>query len=402
MKNTEILISGAGIAGPTLAYWLRRAGFTVTLVERAPGPRPGGQTVDLRGAGRTVIERMGLLDAARALVVDERGLALVKESGRITARMPAEGFGGEGIVSEIEILRDDLSRLLYEVTRNDAEYLFDDTVTELQEDADGVSVSFEKAAPRRFALVVGADGPHSVVRSLAFGPEADLVHPLDIHTAWFTTDEQLDLDGWFQMYNAPGGLVASARPGRLPGQSKVGLSFRSPPLSYDHHDTAAQRLLVAERFAGVGWQVPRLLRAMDTASDFFFDSMGQVRMERWSRGRVVLLGDAGYCPSPLTGLGTSLALVGAYVLVGELAAAGGEYRTAFDGYDRVLRPYVDEAQQLPPGGVPGYAPSSAFVIAARTLSMRAMNHWPVKNIVAGQFAKAGDIALPDYDRPAVV
>ncbi|MER6202577.1 FAD-dependent monooxygenase [Streptomyces sp. NPDC001586] len=396
MPNNEVLICGAGIAGPALAYWLRTAGFAVTIVERAPAPRPGGQTVDLRGAGRTVIERMGLMDRARAECVDQRGLALVDTTGRTTARLPADSFGGEGIVSEIEILRGDLARLLYEATLPDTEYLFDDTVTGIDQDADAVTVTFEKAAPRRFALVVGADGPHSVVRALSFGPERDFVHPIDLYTSWFTVLDDLDLDGWFLMHNAPGGLVVSARPGRLPGEIKAGFSFRSPPLAYDRRDVAAQQELVARRFAHVGWETPRLLRGMHTASDFFFDSMGQVRLDSWSRGRVALLGDAGYCATPLTGLGTSLALVGAYVLAGELAAAEGDHAVAFRRYDTVMRPYVSQAQQLPPGGAAGYAPSGRLGIRLRDLSMRSMTRWPMRNVFAAQFAKAGDIALPEY------
>ncbi|MFE6834860.1 FAD-dependent monooxygenase [Streptomyces sp. NPDC057705] len=396
MPNNEILICGAGIAGPALAYWLRRGGFTVTIVERAPAPRPGGQTVDLRGAGRTVIERMGLMDRARAETVDQRGLALVDTDGRTTARLPADGFGGEGIVSEIEILRGDLARLLYEASLPDTEYLFDDTVTGIDQHADGVTVTFENAAPRRFALVVGADGPHSVVRGLAFGPERDFVRPIGLYTSWFTAFDGLDLDGWFVMHNAPGGLVVSARPGRLPGEIKAGFSFRSPPLSYDRRDIAAQQELLARRFAHVGWETPRLLRAMSAAPDFFLDSMGQVRLDSWSRGRVALLGDAGYCATPLTGLGTSLALVGAYVLAGELAAAGGNHGVAFRRYDTVMRPYVSQAQQLPPGGAAGYAPSGRLGIRLRDLSMRSMTRWPMRNLFAAQFAKAGNIALPEY------
>lgn len=396
MGNTDILISGCGIAGPALAYWLRTAGFTVTVVERAPAPRPGGQTVDLRGAGRTVITRMGLMDQARAVSVDHRGLACVDSAGRFTARMPADSFGGEGIVSEIEILRGDLGRLLYERTLPQTTYLFDDTVTGLHEDEDGVTVTFENAEPRRYGLVVGADGLHSVVRSLAFGPESEHVRPLDVYTAWFTTTEDIDLDGWFQMHNAPGGLVASARPGRLPGEIKAGLSFRSPPITYDRRDAGAQHDLLAARFAGVGWHVPRLLRAMRTSSDFFLDSMGQVHLDSRHRGRVALLGDAGYCATPLTGLGTSLALVGAYVLAGELASAGGDHRVAFGKYDEVMRPYIKQAQELPPGGAKGYAPSGAFGIRMRDLSMRSMNRWPMRNLLAAQFAKAGNIELPEY------
>jgi 2-polyprenyl-6-methoxyphenol hydroxylase-like FAD-dependent oxidoreductase len=400
MGNTEVLVSGAGIAGAALAYWLRRAGFAVTVVERAPAPRPGGQTVDLRGAGRDVITRMGLMDQVRAMTVDQKGLALVDAAGRTKARLPADAFGGEGIVSEIEILRGDLGGLLYEATLPDTEYLFDDTITGLDQDDDGVTVTFEKASPRRFGLVIGADGLHSAVRALAFGPEAECVRSLDLYTAWFTAVDEMDLDGWCLMYNAPGGLVASARPGRLPGEIKAGLSFRSPPVAYDRRDTAAQRALVARHFSGIGWEVPRLLRAMDAAHDFFLDSVGQVRLDHWSRGRAALVGDAGYCPTPLTGLGTSLALVGAYVLAGELAASD-DHRVAFGKYDQIMRPYVTEAQKLPPGGVSGYAPSSAFIIRMRAVSMRWMTRWPMRALLAAQFAKAGNIALPDYEHMAV-
>jgi 2-polyprenyl-6-methoxyphenol hydroxylase-like FAD-dependent oxidoreductase len=403
MTNTEILISGGGIAGPALAYWLHRAGFSVTVVERAPAPRPGGQTVDLRGAGRTVVSRMGLMEQVKARTVDQRGLALVNAAGRVTAAMPEDAFGGEGIISEIEILRGDLADVLHRAVRDDVQYLFDDTVTDLQQDDQGVTVTFEKAAPRRFALVIGADGLHSTVRRLAFGPEQQLVRPLGLYNAWFTAVEPLRLDGWYQMFNAPGGLVASARPGRLPGEIKASLSFRSAePIDYDRRDTAAQRELLAERFAGVGgWEVPRLLRAMRTATDFSFDSMGQVHLDSWSRGRVVLLGDAGYCPTPLTGLGTSLALVGGYVLAGELAAAGTDHRAAFQAYERIMRPYVKQAQELPPGGAKGYAPSSALAIRLRAASMRSMTRWPMRSILAAQFAKADSIELPAYRFPTL-
>jgi 2-polyprenyl-6-methoxyphenol hydroxylase-like FAD-dependent oxidoreductase len=401
MRNIEILVSGAGIAGAAVAYWLRAAGFTVTVVERAPAPRPGGQTVDLRGAGREVIIRMGLMDQARAAAVEQDGIAMVDAKGRVKGTMSADAFGGEGIISEIEILRGDLARVLYEATLPDTEYVFDDTITGLDQDDDGVTVTFEKAPSRRFGLVVGADGMHSVVRALAFGSEADCVRPLNLYNAWFTINEGMDLGGWYRMFNAPGGRVASARPGRIPGEVKAALAFRSPPLAYDRSDLGAQRTLVASRFAGVtGWEVPRLLRGMETAPDFFFEPMGQVHLDGWSRGRVALLGDAGYCPTPLTGLGTSLALVGAYVLAGELAATG-DHRAAFARYDEIMRPYVTEAQKLPPGGASGYAPSSTLAIRMRAASMRWMTRWPMRPLIAKQFAKAGNITLPEYRRLAV-
>jgi 2-polyprenyl-6-methoxyphenol hydroxylase-like FAD-dependent oxidoreductase len=400
MQNKDILISGASIAGPALAYWLRQRGFSPTVVERAPAPRPGGQAVDLRGAGRTVVERMGLMDRVRAVGLDQRGIAFVDAKGRTKAYMPADAFGGEGIVSEIEVLRGDLGQVLYEATAGDTEYLFDDTITALDQDDTGVSVTFEKASPRRFGLVVGADGLHSAVRGLAFGPESACVRPIGCYTAWFTAPADFDLGGWFLMHNAPGGRVASARPGRLPGEVKAGLSFRSAPLRYDRRDLAAQRELLARAFAGAGWETPRLLAAMRTAPDFCFDSMGQVRLGQWSAGRAVLLGDAGYSPTPLTGLGTSLALVGAYVLAGELERSHGDHVAAFGRYEEVMRPYVARGQEFPPGGVAGFAPNRQAMIRMRMISMRWMTRWPMRALIAAQFAKAGDIALPDYPQPS--
>jgi 2-polyprenyl-6-methoxyphenol hydroxylase-like FAD-dependent oxidoreductase len=401
MEQHDVLISGAGIAGPAVAYWLRAAGFRPTVVERAPAPRPGGQAVDLRGAGRTVTERMGLLDRVREVALEQEGFAYVDTSGRITARMPADAFGGEGIVSEIEVLRGDLCRVLYDATLPETEYIFDDTITRIDQDAAGATVTFEKAPSRRFSLVVGADGLHSTVRRLAFGPDSACLRPFHLYNAWYTAPADIGLGGWFLMYNAPGGLVAGARPGRATGEIKVALSFRAEPETCERLGRAAQQELLDGRFAGAGWEVPRLLDAMWSATDFYFDSVGQVRLEDWSRGRVVLLGDAGYCPSPLTGMGTSLSLVGAYVLVGELVAAGGDHRIAFPRYQERLRAYVAQAQQLPPGGVSGFAPTSALMIRMRAASMRWMTRWPLRKLVAGQFTKADAIKLPSYADIAV-
>lgn len=395
MKTTNVLISGASIAGPALAYWLRSYGFDTTIVERAPAPRPGGQAVDLRGAGRTVVERMGLMEAARKIALEQRGIRWVDENRRVRAEMTADAFGGEGIISEIEILRGDLCKLFYDATTAQTEYIFDDTITALDQDADGVTVTFENAPPRRFGLVIGADGLHSVVRTLAFGPEADCVRPLDCYTAWFTAPAAPDLDGWYEMHNIAGGRVASVRPGRLPAESKAGMSFRSAPIDYDRRNVAEQRELLASRFEGIDARVPWLLDAARTATDFSFDSLGQVHLESWSNGRIALVGDAGYCPTPLTGLGTSLALVGAYTLAGELAADG-DHRRAFANYEKVVRPYVTKGQELPPGGVGGYAPMRSMAIRMQAASMRSMGRWPIRPIMARQFAKAGDIALPDY------
>ncbi|GAB1640455.1 FAD-dependent monooxygenase [Krasilnikovia sp. MM14-A1259] len=391
----SVLISGAGIAGTTLAYWLHRYGFTPTVVETAPGPRPGGQAVDVRGVARQVIELMDLMPQVRRHRVDERGMAYVDARGRYRARMPAEMFGGEGIVAEIEIMRGDLVSILYEATRDHTEYLFGERITALSQDTGGVTAELAGGATRRFDLVVGADGVHSGVRRLAFGPAAQFVRPLGAYTAYFTVPDPGDLHAWFLMHNAPGGRVAGLRPERG-GTAKAMLSFTSGPLRHDRGDVTAQRQLLERTFAGVGWRVPAMLAAMPDADDFYFDSICQVHTADWSRGRVTLLGDAGYCASPLSGLGTSLALVGAYVLAGELATTGGEHGRAFGRYQQLLGGYVTQCQQLPPGGVKGFAPRTRLMIAARNASMQMMNHWPMRQILAGQFGKADAIDLPAY------
>jgi 2-polyprenyl-6-methoxyphenol hydroxylase-like FAD-dependent oxidoreductase len=402
MTTKEVLISGAGIAGTAAAYWLREAGYTVSVVERAPAPRPGGQTVDLRGAGRTVVELMGLLDQVRAMTVTQRGIAWVDAAGRHRAEMPVEAFGGRGIVSADEILRGDLATILYEAARPGVSYIFDESITALEQDADSVLASFEKIAPRRFDLVVGADGLHSVVRRLAFEAEQqEAFQALSLLNAWFTMPAEIALDNWYLMYNSPGGRVASIRPGRLPTEHKASLSVRSTE-SFDRADLGSQLSLLERHFADAGWETPGLLQAARNASDFYFESMGQVRLDRWSRGRVVLLGDAGYSPSPLTGLGTSLALVGAYILAGELADASNAaterdaVQGAFERYERRMRPYVEQGQELPPGGVSGYAPMSALRIGIGWASMRWFQRWPMRLLMERIFSKADAIDLPDY------
>ena len=195
--------------------------------------------------------------------------------------------------------------MLYDASVPTTEYIFGESVTGFDEDVDGVTVSFRRAAPRRFDLIVGADGLHSAVRRIAFGPESVCVRPLDCYIAWFTAPALpgLDLEGWFLMQNAPGGLVASIRPGRLAGEIKAGLSYRSTSSGDNLADAPEQKDIVAARFADVGWPVPRLLDAMQSATDFVLDALGQVHLNSWSTGRAVLLGDAAYCASPLTGLG---------------------------------------------------------------------------------------------------
>ncbi|GAA3339252.1 FAD-dependent monooxygenase [Amorphoplanes nipponensis] len=384
----RVLISGGGIAGPALAFWLARHGIGATIVERAPAPRPGGQTVDIRGAARTVVDRMGLREAIRARQVDERGVALVDGAGRRLAELPADLFGGDGIVAETEILRGDLADVLRAHAGPGVEHRYGDRLVALAQDPHGVDVRFASGRTERFDVVVGADGVHSGVRELAFGPEREFVRHLGAYTGWFSVPDPGDLDHWFLMHNAPGGRVAGLRPAR-DGAAMASLTFTSPP-------RPVTRELLAERMAGVGWRVPALLAGLREAGDCYLDAVSRVRVRRWARGRVVLLGDAGYCGSPLAGQGTSLALVGAYVLAGELAAGRGDPPAAFAAYQRELAAYVAAGTRLPPGGVRGFAPHSAAMIALRAASTRMMTRAPLRAVMARQFAKADRITLKEY------
>jgi 2-polyprenyl-6-methoxyphenol hydroxylase-like FAD-dependent oxidoreductase len=397
VQNRDIVISGAGVAGPALAYWLRRYGFHPTVVEVAPAPRPGGQAIDLRGAAREVVDRMGILDQVRQAHTGTRGMAYVDAANQRLASMPADLLGDSGgAIAEIEILRSDLTGILQAATRDDVEYLFDDTITDLAQGADGVKVSFQRSQPRRFDLVVGADGVHSTVRRMAFGEESAFVRDLGASVAIFTTTSHLDLDGWELMHSVPG-RTAALYPVRHTGQAKTAFYFRSPPLDYHRRDLDQQKRHLAEAFAGVGWEVPRLLEAMWDAPDFYFDRISQVQMDRWSAGRVVLVGDAAYCPSPLTGLGTSLALVGAYVLAGELAAADGDQHSAFAQYERELRDYVRKGQRLAKSNAAGLIPRSRTQVWLRNQFIRALPYLPWRSLVAGGVQKAATaITLKSY------
>ncbi|GAA3020513.1 FAD-dependent monooxygenase [Streptosporangium longisporum] len=348
-----VLISGACVAGPALAYWLHRGGFTPTVVERAPAPRTGGQAVDIRGVALEVAERMGIGARVREARTRMRGMSVLDRDGNELFRSTEATFSsGRLDGDDVELLREDLTLLLHERTRHDVEYVFDDSVTSLQEDEDGVRVTFERGPARTFDLVVGADGLHSNVRRLAFGAEERFLHHLGTYLAIYGTDNFLGLEDW-QIWFREGDAGCGLYPVRGNTELRITLGFGAEPFAIDHRDAEGLRRLVAERFEGLGWEVPAMIERMWPASDFYFDAMAQVRMERWSAGRVVLLGDAGYCASPLSGQGTSLALVGAYVLAAELGSAAGDHRAAFARYEERMRPFVELNQALAlenPGG----------------------------------------------------
>lgn len=393
MNQLRVLISGASIAGPAAALLLARQGHRVTIVERAPSLRAGGQTVDLRGAGRTVIDRLGLGPASTERLLDQRGIVRVDGRGRRGAALPVEAFGGKGIVSTHEILRGDLAEVLAGAVPDDVEYLWDDTVTAIDQDGDVAHVAFETTAPRDFDLVIGADGLGSAVRTAAFGPDAAALEPIGLRYAWFTATIDEDTRGWYLMHNASRGRVVSVRPSRTGDTVKTGLAIRgTDPRRLSREEQFA---LFEREFADVGWVAPQLLHAMRTAPDWAYQDLAQVKLDSWTRGRVALVGDAGYCPTPLTGLGTTLALVGAYVLAGELGRDG-DVAGALARYDAVMRPFVTAAQELPPGSPSGFAPMGRLGIAIGDLSFRTATKWPMRAVWAAQFGKADGIDLPAY------
>jgi 2-polyprenyl-6-methoxyphenol hydroxylase-like FAD-dependent oxidoreductase len=390
----KVLISGASIAGPVLAYWLNRYGFEVTVVERAPHLRKtGGHAVDLFRPGMDISERMGVLPRIEAKATGTTRMTAYREGKRTPVTVDLTKIFSAVSDRHVEVMRDDLSEIYYDATK-DVEYLFGDSITRIDDDR----VEFEHHAPRRFDIVVGADGLHSGVRALAFGPEERFVRPLGCVMAFFTAPDRYGLDdGWMRMYNAPGTMLA-LRPDRVPGRVKALMAFRTPPAGVHRQDTAAQRALLTRTFAGTGWVADQVLADLAASTDLVVEEIGQTRMDSWSSGRVVLLGDAAWCPSPLAGLGTSTALVGAYVLAGELARAVSDHSRAFAAYEDVMRPYIAQAQELPPGGVNGFVPKTRLAIALRTHMIRLMNRRPLRNIMAAQFGKADAIELPDYER----
>ncbi|MCP2259979.1 2-polyprenyl-6-methoxyphenol hydroxylase [Streptoalloteichus tenebrarius] len=403
MRQTNVLVVGASIAGPALAYWLRRYGASVTVVERAPALREGGYKVDVRGVAVDVVRRMGLLEEVRRRTTDMRGGTFLNGAGRVVATLGADviGFRDPG---DLEIFRGDLARVLYDATREDVEYLFDTSVTRIEPRHDGVRVDFSRGEPRTFDLVVGADGVHSLVRRLTFGPEERFAHDLGLSVAIFTVPNHLDLDRW-ELVSSGVGRVVNVYSVRQDAHAKAQFFFRTPEKPYDRRDVRRQQEILVEAFAGQGWEVPALLAAMPTSPDFYFDSLSQVRMPRWSSGPVVLLGDAAYCPSPASGQGTSLALVGAYVLAGELAAAGGDHRVAFARYEEEMRGFVELNQKLGRDSVRQMVPGSRWEASLRALMLRVMPYLPGKDRVMEKVMKsmreaAHGITLRDY--PAVV
>ncbi|MCY1142225.1 FAD-dependent monooxygenase [Actinoplanes sp. Pm04-4] len=367
---TEILVSGAGIAGPALAQLLTRQGHSVTVVERAPLLRSAGYKVDVRGAATTVLHRLGVYDQARAADTGMRQITYVTKAGKPFAELPADLIMGRR-GDDLEVMRGDLGRILHDAAG--AEFVFGDSIAELHDGPDGVDVTFASGRTGRFGLVVGADGLHSATRRQVLG-DVPLRH-LGGYISIFSAPNSLGIDREEVMYSEPGRLTFAYAMDPA-GPARIGMIFASDEPGLDRRDG---KRLVAEAFAGGGWRTGEFLESMRAADDFYFDSLTQVDAPRWSSGRVVLLGDAAHCPAPSSGQGTSLALVGAWVLADELSRAG--HAEAFATYEARMRPYVAKNMEFGRKMVKDMVPGGRLTIAFRNYGMRTLKFHPRKEQV---------------------
>lgn len=388
LRGKRIVVSGAGVAGPALAYWLTRFGADTTVVETAPALRTSGFAVDFRGPTHLgVLARMGVLDELRANQTHGGAMRCVDENGHEIFTLPAEFAGGD-----IEVHRRDLSRVLYERSADRAEYLFGDRITHLAETPDGVRVDFARSASRTVDLVIGADGLHSGVRRLVFGAESRFVRHLGFYLAGWSLPNELGVGTTQQQYNVPGRMASVAADLHDPGRAGAFVVFAAPPLDCDWADTARQRQHIADAFAGLRWHVPHLLDTLRTADELYFDAICRVTVPNWTSGRVALLGDAAWGVT-LGGMGVGTGIVGAYVLAGELAAAHGDHRTAFPAYEARLRGYAAKWQR---GANPGQflAPPTATRLRLRNAMLKTRT--VQRLLVTSTKSMAHDAGLPDY------
>ncbi|MEU5138968.1 FAD-dependent monooxygenase [Streptomyces sp. NPDC021139] len=366
-----VLISGASIAGPALAFWLNRHGYEVTVVEKAGTLRSGGYPIDVRGAALDVVEKMGLLPRLRDAHIDLRRLTFLHGDGSEVASLHPHAVTGGATCRDLEVRRGDLTDALYTAVRDDVEFLFNDSIDTLDQSEHGVDVTFRGGGGRRFDLVFGADGMHSRTREMLFGPEEQFHRYLGYCFAVFTMRNTLGLSHETVMWNTPGRAAALYAVGDE-DEVHAFLTFARPDPPFDAFgDSRAQRDLIVQVFADAGWEVPAILAALHDADDVFFDAVGQIRMPRWSKGRVALLGDAAHAPSFLTGQGTSLALIGAYHLAAALADR--DHAEGFAAYEHATRDFVTLTQDRIGEGGGTLFPTTAGALEQRNERLRGLS-----------------------------
>ena len=388
--SRRILVSGASVAGNTAAWWLGRLGNDVTVVERAPEFRDGGQNIDVRGVGREVLRRMELEQAALDHGTGEEGTTWVGENGEVAAEFATDEIEGDGPTAEMEILRGDLARLLYEPAREHATFRFGDTIERIDDDGSRANVTFTSGATESFDLVVVAEGVGSSTREHVFPGEND-PRWMDLTIAYFTIPHASDDNRMWRWYNATGGRSISLRPDNR-GTTRANLTIQKAPDGEQDWNADRQKAFMREQFADGGWQAERVLAGMDGTEDFYFDVLRQVRMKRWSKGRVVLTGDAAWCATPLAGIGATLAVTGAYVLAGELHR-NRDLASALEAYEAAMRPMVEDGQGVPKIGPRLMHPRSRLGIHLLHGALGVASRPSIRNLAAKFFA--GETVAPD-------
>lgn len=357
----KVLISGASIAGPVLAYWLSRHGFDVTVVERSPALRKtGGHAVDLFRPAMEISERMGVLPDIEAHATGTTRMFIHRPGSSRPARLDYVKLIGAMSDRHVEIMRDDLSEIYYRAGRDDVEYLFGDAITSISADGD---VTFEHNPPRRFDVVVGADGLHSGVRRLTFGDNVAESF-LGGYLSVVSVPKDLARDGEMTGYLKPGHMAGIYTADHLDDARAVFIFRPTQPLDYDYRDVDRQKAQLHAAFEHTSPEVDRWLEEIPRTPTFYFDAITQLQMRTWSRGRVTLVGDAGYCPGPAVGGSTSLAVYGAYVLAAEMVRAGDDHAAAFAAYERTLLPRVEGSRKLAAVNAKTVVPMSGWGIRA--------------------------------------
>lgn len=394
----NVLISGASIAGPALAFWLARYGIDVTVVEKAASLRGGGYPIDVRGTAIEAVERMGLYGRMRAAHVDSQSIGFVDAHGAVVARLNPEAITGGVRGKDIEIRRGDIASTLYAATKHTTEYRFNDSIAALEEHADGVNVTFVSGDTASYDIVIGADGLHSKTRSLVFGRESQFERYIGFCFAGFTMPNTFGLDRGALAYTLPGkNAVIYATNDDGPVHAFLVFKYPASPFR-DGLTDEDKRNLTARMFEAVdGWIVPRMVEAMRKAEDLFFDSVSQIHMPLWSKGRVVLAGDAAHATSFMSGQGSSMALVGAYVLAGEIAT-NADHTSAFEAYERLVRPFVEMNQALVDEGKNTMIPNTQEEIDARNEMFRRMAAEAGGKVLAKDSSRRihNALTLPDY------
>jgi 2-polyprenyl-6-methoxyphenol hydroxylase-like FAD-dependent oxidoreductase len=386
----SVLISGAGIAGPTLAHWLLCRGFKPTLIEVAPKFREGGYMIDFWGVGFDVAEKMGLLPRLREVGYRMDKMKFVDENGRTRSEFGGDAFRQSLGDRFISLLRGDLAKTIIATIAGKVEVIFGESIRSVREDSAGVEVTFQDSPTRRFDLLAGCDGLHSIVRKLVFGRESDFEKYLGYYAASFLTNDYPHREEkTYLSYAAPGRQISryALRDGRT---AFLFVFEREQPLrEHPHH--LDPRGIVREAFAQDEWiELPEIVNRLEKCDEIYFDSVTQIRLPSWSRGRSVLVGDAGYCPSLLAGEGSGFAMAGAFILAGELQVANGDLEKAFRMYEQRFRGFIDRKQRAAQMLASSFAPKTRFGLFFRDLVLQAaafpfVRTWMMRRFVSDQF-----------------